>query len=237
MLITIAGRVLRLDPSGALLWPERRLLMVADLHLEKAAALARAGRALLPPHDTAATLDRLEQLIATFAPRTVVSLGDGFHDRRAAQVLDGPLFDRLAALTRAAQWVWITGNHDPAIPLALGGAVLQRLDLDGLVLRHEPTGAPAEIAGHLHPKARLATRHGRLTRPCFVGDGSRLVMPAFGTLTGGLDVLDPAIGRLFPAGFTAWLTGERRIFAVPGRILPGGPRLEGAHRSSGPRSS
>lgn len=227
MLIPLAGHELRLDPSGALLWPARRLLVVADLHLEKAAALARAGRAWLPPHDTMATLDRLEALLLAEAPAMVLSLGDGFHDRRAAQALDGAAFDRLAALLRRQDWIWLAGNHDPSIPLGLGGAVLDRLELDGLVFRHAPSGAPGEIAGHLHPKARLLTRRGSLARPCFVGDGQRLLLPAFGTLAGGLDVLDPAIAGLFPAGFTAWLTGERRLFPVPLRALAGAARRAG----------
>lgn len=237
MLIRLAGSDLVLDPSGALFWPERRLLVVADLHLEKARSLARSGRALLPPHDTLATLERLEATIARLDPTTVASLGDGFHDPGAAAGLEGWAFDRLARLVRERAWIWLAGNHDPAIPIALGGAVVDELVLDGLVLRHAPRGelaGAAEIAGHLHPKARLSSRRGSLTRPCFVGDGRRLLLPAFGSLVGGLDVLDPAIAGLFPTGFTAFLTGERRIFAVPSRLLAAGerPAANGRGRSS-----
>lgn len=221
MLIRLAGHELLLDPSGALLWPDRGLLVVADLHLEKARSLARRG-AFLPPHDTVMTLDRLEAVLARYRPETVVSLGDGFHDPWSARELDGPLFDRLAGLVRARRWLWVTGNHDPHIPLGLGGAVLPDLVLDGLALRHAPAlrlGAEGELAGHLHPKARLAARLKTVVRPCFVGDGRRLLLPAFGALTGGLDALDPAIAGLFPDGFTAWFTGERAVHAVPHRAL------------------
>lgn len=239
MLIRLAGRELRLDPAGVLYWPQRRLLVVADLHLEKAAALARAGRALLPPHDTAATLAKLEAVIERYRPETVVSLGDGFHDRAAAAGLEGEAFDRLARLVRGSRWIWIAGNHDPSIPLGLGGAVLDALALDGLVLRHAPgpLGAgEAEICGHLHPKARLAGARPGLARPCFVADGRRLLLPAFGAFAGGLDATDPAIAGLFPEGFTAWLLGERRLFPVASSLLGVGaagaaPVRPGARRS------
>ncbi len=224
MLIRLAGREMLLDPSGALFWPEKRLLVVADLHLEKAVALARSGCALLPPHDTASTLDRMEAVIARLDPETVVSLGDGFHDAAAARTLEGELFDRLAGLVRGRRWIWLAGNHDPTIPLALGGALLDVLALDGIRLRHAPSAGPPgepEIAGHLHPKARLPRRRS-LARPCFVGDGRRLLLPAFGAFTGGLDVRDAAIAGLFADGFTAWLTGDRRVFAVPGHLLAAG---------------
>lgn len=218
----LLGRRLLLDPCGALLWPERGLLAMADLHLEKAASIARTGRAFLPPHDTEATLDRLEAVIGRHRPRLVLSLGDGFHDGPAARGLEGWAFDRLAALVRRQDWLWITGNHDPSLPLGLGGAVLDRLELDGLAFVHAPSGAPGEIAGHLHPVARVATRAGRVQRRrCFVSDGERLVLPATGALAGGLDVLDPAIAGLFPRGFTAYLLGTDRLFPFPaGRLLP-----------------
>jgi len=216
--IDFQGQRLVLDPSGGLWWPARRMLIVADLHLEKGSAFARRGH-LLPPYDTAATLERLEALVARYLPQTVVSLGDGFHDRAGPRDLSAPLVDRLAALVGSLGWIWITGNHDPVLPLALGGAAMPELALDGLRFRHDPAGLPGEIAGHLHPKARLAIPGFRGSRPCFVGDAERLILPAFGAYTGGLNALDPAVTSLFPAGFTAWLLGEARVFACPHRVL------------------
>ncbi|MCS6778899.1 MAG: ligase-associated DNA damage response endonuclease PdeM [Geminicoccaceae bacterium] len=217
--VRLAGREFLLDPAGALFWPERRMLVVADLHLGKAEALARRGL-LAPPYEFGATLARLESVIARHRPQLVASLGDGFHDGRAARGLEGEAFDRLAALVRRQEWLWITGNHDPTIPLALGGAVLDRLVLDGLSFVHVPTGAEGEIAGHLHPAARIATAAGRIQRRrCFAADGARLLLPAAGTLAGGLNVLDPAIAGLFPAGFTAYLLATDRLFPIPARRL------------------
>ncbi|BCX17768.1 MAG: metallophosphatase [Geminicoccaceae bacterium] len=217
--LRLAGRELLLDPAGAVFWPERAMLVLADLHLGKAEALARRGL-LAPPHELAATLDRLEALLDRYRPRLALSLGDGFHDGRAARALEGWAFDRLAALVRRQDWLWITGNHDPAIPLSLGGAVLDRLELDGLTFVHVPSGAAGEVAGHLHPVARIATRAGRVQRRrCFACDGVRLVLPATGALAGGLNVLDPAIAGLFPSGFKAFLLGADRIFPIPAEHL------------------
>jgi hypothetical protein len=234
--LRLLGRELLLDPAGAVVWPARAVLVVADLHLGKAEALARRGL-FAPPYELAATLARLEALVARHRPRLVVSLGDGFHDRRTARGLEGEAFDRLAALVRRQDWLWITGNHDPAVPLALGGAVLDRLELDGLTFRHVPSGIAGEVAGHLHPVARIATRAGRVQRRrCFASDGGRLLLPAAGSLAGGLNVLDPAIAGLFPAGFTAFLSGADRLFPIPAsRLLPElDPRR---HRLSLERSS
>ena len=198
------------------------MLVVADLHLEKGGAFARRG-SLLPPYDSHATLERLEGLIARHRPDTVVSLGDGFHDRRAGRELSADLYDRLCALTWPRRWVWVTGNHDPKVPLALGGAVVAELAVAGLVLRHAPAGEAGEIVGHLHPKARLATRRRHLSCRCFAADADRLLLPALGSFTGGLNVLDPAIGRLFPAGFHAYLLGEERVFRFPHHVLAAEP--------------
>jgi uncharacterized protein len=222
MQLSFRGQALVLDPAGAVYWPARELLVVADLHLEKGSAFARRG-ALLPPYDTHATLARLEALVRRWRPATLVSLGDGFHDRRAGHELSPDLFDRLGALTRALRWVWVTGNHDPSVALALGGAAVPELALDGLVLRHEPAGTPGEVAGHLHPKARLSTRRQRFCRRCFADDGKRLLLPAFGSFTGGLNVLDPAISCLFSTGFHAYMLGDKRVFRFPRRVLAADP--------------
>lgn len=216
--LVFRGHAFVLDPAGALVWPERELLVVSDLHLEKGRAFARRGT-LLPPYDTHATLTRLEALVARWRPATVVSLGDGFHDRHGGLELSPELFDRLAGLTRTRRWVWVTGNHDPQVTLGLGGAAVMELEMGGIVLRHAPLGAAGEIAGHLHPKARVLTRRLSLHRPCFVGDAQRLLLPAFGSFTGGLNALDPAISALFPTGFHAYLLGDAKVVGFPHGVL------------------
>ncbi|HMR31915.1 MAG TPA: ligase-associated DNA damage response endonuclease PdeM [Geminicoccaceae bacterium] len=205
----------RLDPAGALWWQRRRMLVVADLHLEKGAAFARRG-SMLPPYDTSTTLARLEALVARHRPAIVVSLGDGFHDRRGGEALERGSAERIRALTGAVRWLWVAGNHDPAPPEGLGGEPVAAFEMDGIGFGHVP-GARAgfEVAGHLHPKARLSGERRAVTRPCFVADPSRLILPAFGAFAGGLDVLDPAISGLFGAGFDAFLLGQERVFRVP----------------------
>lgn len=213
------------DPSGALYWPKERTLVVADMHLEKAASLARRGAGFLPPYDTQDTLRMLEGLMRRHAPRRLIALGDAFHDAEAAHRLSEPEAARLRKLTAATDWVWITGNHDPVAPLHLGGRAEEALAVGGLVFRHEPSpvggmAAPAgEVAGHLHPKAAVTVRGQRLSRPCFITDGKRLVLPAFGTFTGGLDVWDPALRGLFRRDFTVFLTGRDKVHGVPAARL------------------
>jgi hypothetical protein len=214
------GQRLLLDPAGVLFWPERRVLVVADLHLEKGAAFARRG-AMLPPHDTLATIERLEQVTHRLRPETVVSLGDGFHDRHGPGQLPSRLADRLRGLTAGCRWIWVTGNHDPEPPQGLGGTGMPSVELDGVMLRHEPEDGAGggEVVGHLHPcaKVRLGPRTTRLD--CFVTDGSRLVLPAFGAFTGGLNVLDEAVAGLFGQGFTTYVLGEASCRPVPHRLL------------------
>ncbi|MDJ0943646.1 MAG: ligase-associated DNA damage response endonuclease PdeM [Kiloniellales bacterium] len=219
--LCVNGAELQADVSGALFWPTQETLVVSDLHLEKASFFASRGQ-LLPPYDTAATLRGLEALVARLRPARVVSLGDSFHDPAAAERLDGAAAARIEALTRDRDWVWICGNHDPAPPADWGGRVAQDLTLGPLVFRHEalPEGPTAgEVSGHFHPKASVRVRARRLTARCFVTDGRRLILPAFGALTGGLDVGSPAITRLFAEGFVAHLLGRDRIFAFPGTAL------------------
>ncbi|MFO1049760.1 MAG: ligase-associated DNA damage response endonuclease PdeM [Geminicoccaceae bacterium] len=218
MRLQLQGETLDLDPSGALFLPRWAMLVVADLHLEKGGAFARRG-SLLPPYDSHATLARLEALVDRLRPDTVVSLGDGFHDRHGGSGISPDLHDRLCALTRPRRWVWVTGNHDPLVPLSLGGAVVPELAVGGLVLRHMPSGETGEIAGHLHPKARLSTRRRQLSCRCFAADEDRLLLPALGSFTGGLNVRDPAIARLFPGAFDAYLLGERRVHRFPHDVL------------------
>lgn len=215
----VAGAHLLPDPAGGLYWPAERLLAVADLHFEKAASLARHGAAL-PPYDTAETLAGLERLIGRHAPRTVVCLGDSFHDRQVAAALPEPAKAGLRRLMRGRDWIWIAGNHDPAPPADLGGESMQTLGLGPLLFRHAPdaargAAASGEIAGHLHPKAAVRIRGHRLSQPCFVTDQKRLVMPAFGSFTGGLDVFDPAILGLFGRQVRVFLTGGQRMHSFP----------------------
>jgi uncharacterized protein len=214
------------DPSGALVWPERATLVVADLHLEKGSSFARHG-ALLPPYDTAATLARLEEVLARWRPRRVISLGDGFHDGQAASRLCPGSRARLRDLVHAHDWLWVTGNHDPDPPEGLGGRSEGEVAIGRLTFRHLPRGAPqdGEVAGHLHPKARLSVRGRRLSRPCFASDDGRVVMPAFGAYAGGLDVRDPAIAGLFAFGCTIRMLGRRAVHRIAAVTPPASPRL------------
>ena len=155
--VAIAGATFLADLSGALFWKEQSLLVVSDLHLEKGSSFAARG-VLLPPYDTVATLSRLAAVIARHDPRMVIALGDSFHDRDAHERLSVPDRDALAALQARRDWIWISGNHDPALPSDLGGVVAREVAIGAIMFRHEPTGAAGEIAGHLHPKARVPTR-------------------------------------------------------------------------------
>jgi uncharacterized protein len=213
--ITVAGVELAADPAGALHWPEQGLLAVADLHLEKGSSFAERG-VLLPPYDTVATLSRLAVLIARYAPRVVVALGDSFHDRRGHARLADTDRATLHNMQRGRDWVWITGNHDPEPAEGIGGRFLATLSVGGLTFRHEPQeSGKAEIAGHLHPIARVSRRGRAVSRRCFACDGERVVMPAFGAYAGGLNVRDRAFANVFQTlGFTAHMLGERRVYAV-----------------------
>ena len=212
--VNVAGVDLVADLSGALFWESQSLLVVSDLHLEKASSFAARG-VLLPPCDTAATLGRLGAVIARHDPRTVIALGDSFHDRTAHERLAGSDREALAALQARRDWIWISGNHDPALPSDLGGVVASEVAIGPIVFRHEPTGAVGEIAGHLHPKARVATRGRAVERRCFAADGERVVMPAFGAYAGGLSIRDVAFAKIFQTlGFMAHVLGDRRLHAI-----------------------
>lgn len=224
--LSLVDTILVADPSGAIWWPERRTLVVADLHLEKGAAFARRG-ALLPPYDTRATLAMLDALIRRLDPVTVVALGDSFHDLQGAAHLRADDAAALAALVARQDWIWVAGNHDPAPGTTLGGrVVVDTLPLGPLMLRHEsvPDTAPGELSGHFHPKAAISVHGRRLTCRCFVADETRVILPAFGSYTGGLDVRDPAISGLFPRGFDAYLAGKTRLTMIP--FSKSGPRRQ-----------
>jgi DNA ligase-associated metallophosphoesterase len=216
--VAVMGIEFAADPAGVIYWPEQSLLAVADLHLEKGSSFAARG-VFLPPYDTAATLARLAALIARYAPRTVVALGDSFHDGRGPARLADTDRATLRNLQRGRDWIWIAGNHDPDPAVGIGGRFAANLELGPLTLRHEPLeSASGEIAGHLHPVARVARRGRAVSRRCFACDGERLVMPAFGAYAGGLNVRDRAFTNVFRTlAFTAHMLGEQRVYAVAGK--------------------
>jgi DNA ligase-associated metallophosphoesterase len=219
--ISVGGVSLVADPAGALYWPKYGVLAVADLHLEKGSSYAKRGT-LLPPYDTASTLLRLAHLIGYYGPRCVIALGDSFHDGDGPARLSRDNRANLTALQVGREWIWITGNHDPEPADGIGGVFETTHSLGALIFRHEPTGAAGEIAGHLHPVARISHRGRVVTRRCFASDGHCMVMPAFGTYTGGLNIRTAAFADLFDSvGFTAHLLGDGRLYAFDAkRCLP-----------------
>jgi uncharacterized protein len=212
-LISINGVTLVADRSGAVWWPEERLLAVADLHLEKGSSYARTGQ-LLPPYDSRATLSRFNLAVTRYEPKTIVCLGDNFHDPDGPSRLDAEAKGMVALLQRKRRFVWIEGNHDAAAAAVLGGESAPEIEIGPLVFRHEPRAGRSrgELAGHLHPVAVAVTRARHLRRRCFVSDGERCVLPAFGAYTGGLDVFDAAFAPLFPQSFHAFLIGRDRVY-------------------------
>lgn len=204
---TLSGETLHALPSGALYWPAQRLLVVSDLHLGKSERLARRGGALLPPYETRETLDRLESEIDRTAPATVICLGDSFDDLAAVRGLEEEARLRLARLMAGRNWTWIEGNHD-AGPVEIGGTHRAQMTLGPLTFRHIADPAEkGEVSGHYHPKARIRG----IARPCFLLDAARLVLPAYGTYTGGLPTHDRALRGLMQQGAIAILTGSRAM--------------------------
>jgi DNA ligase-associated metallophosphoesterase len=204
------GQTLHLLPSGALHWPARNLLAVSDLHLGKSERLARRGGSLLPPYETQATLDKLDRDLEATQADTVICVGDSFDDLAAANGIDEANLTWLTRLIAGRAWTWITGNHDPG-PIEIGGSHRAEMKLGPYTFRHiaEPQ-EKAEISGHYHPKARLAGQ----SRPCFLADSSRLILPAYGAFTGGLRAHDPALTTLMAPDALAFLTGTR-VLAIP----------------------
>ncbi len=222
--LRFAGVSLLADVSGALVIEDDATLVVADLHFEKASCLARAG-ALLPPYDSQATLGRLADVVGRYAPRRIVCLGDSFHDPNAPLRLRHEDRRALRSLVERVDWWWLLGNHDmagaPALNSQVGGRIVEDMRIGPLTLRHQAmAGAvPGEISGHFHPKASVLSGGRRVTARCFVSDGSRLILPAFGSYAGGLDVLDPAISDLLQPQFTAYVLGRQRVHALQRDML------------------
>jgi uncharacterized protein len=211
--IHLAGERLMLDPAGVLVWPSAGLLAVADLHFEKGTACAVQGR-LVPPWDTAATLDRLAHVLRRWQPRIVLALGDSFHDAKGAARLQSGDAARLRAMTEATRFIWVCGNHDPCAPEGIAGESVPEFTAGPFTFRHiAKAGAAHEISGHYHPKAVAPTRATSVERPCFVTDARRIILPAFGAYTGGLDVRNAALGKLFPRGGRVFLLGRDRLFS------------------------
>lgn len=214
----------------ALFWPREQALLVADLHLEKASFFARHGQ-MLPPYDSRETLERLACAIRETGARRVYTLGDNFHDAAGAARLEPHAAGMLAALTRAVDWVWITGNHDAAGDSGgdarapdIGGTVAEEMAVGRMVLRHQAQAGEMrpELSGHFHPRVRLRVRDRPIRRPCAVmseGDGGsgRMILPAFGALTGGMDATDPAIlSAMQPARrIDAVLPARGRVVQLP----------------------
>ena len=213
--VAVAGAQAMLRVSGALWLEGERALVLADLHLEKGSAYAARGQ-LLPPYDTRETLRRMAAEIAALNPRMVVLLGDAFHDGQAEHRLSPEDAAIICELARGRTLVWVTGNHDPLPPARLPGEAAQALALCGLRLRHEPEVGPAfgETAGHLHPCARIKAGGRSVRRRCFVTDGERLILPAFGAYAGGLNIKDPAFAGLFARQPLAVALGARRAHPV-----------------------
>ncbi|BAV65736.1 ligase-associated DNA damage response endonuclease PdeM [Sphingobium cloacae] len=214
--LSFAGHDFLALPEAALFWPAHGALLVADLHFEKASWYARFGQ-FLPPHDSHATLDLIETLVERTGARAVWSLGDSFHDADGAARLDVRARERLAALTARLDWLWITGNHDAGVAAMPGGRRLAEAEAGGILLRHEAVAEDdrPEISGHFHPKLRLSLRGRHVSRRCFVGSASKLILPALGSLTGGLDARHGEIRRAVGPGATAMVPLSDRLLRFP----------------------
>lgn len=213
---SFADRDLCALSEGALYWPARRALIVADLHFEKASWFALKGQ-MLPPYDSMATLAALTALVERTAASELWCLGDSFHDSEGCERLPETARMALAALTGSLRWVWITGNHDAALADHLGGEIVEEAEVDGLLLRHEaePGETRPELSGHFHPKLRVRLRGRQVARRCFVATPTKLILPAFGALTGGLDAHHPEIVRAVGRGAEALVALEDRILRFP----------------------
>ena len=221
-ILRFAGHIFQPLPSGALYWHGQQTLLVADLHLEKMSSFARRGQ-MLPPYDTGLTLKRLDADLRTTGAQRLVALGDSFHRDEGTTTLNDADRARIDTMTDLAEWFWLSGNHDPK-PHALGGQCLPHLELNGLTLTHEPRrGAVNLVAGHLHPAAHIYLEGRATRRPCFVHDNRLLILPAYGSSTGSINILSPAFVDLFHwASIEVTMLGRGRLYPVsPKRLVRG----------------
>jgi len=214
--LSFGGQHFLASPSGALFWPAQAALLVADLHLEKASWFARLGQ-FLPPYDSQATLTELAGEVAACGATRLYCLGDSFHDRFGCDRLSAPARDLLLSLTSLLDWVWIIGNHDPGFADHCGGRLADEIEASGIVLRHEAIADDPrpEISGHFHPKLRVNLRGRNVSRRCFVASSAKLILPAYGSLTGGLDAHHPEIARKTGPGAAALVPVADRLLKFP----------------------
>lgn len=216
--LSVHGEPFAVLPEGGLWHESERVLVLADLHLEKGSAFAARGRGLMPPYDTAATLALLGKLMARLDPRAVIALGDSFHDSRAGERIHRDDVEALCALQAGRDWIWIAGNHDPKPPDCVSGEWHPDFRFGRVVLRHEPVpgGEDGEIAGHLHPVAKIRVRGESVRRRCVASDGRRAILPAFGVYAGGLNVMGRAFRDLFePGALNAFMLGRNGVYRMP----------------------
>ena len=213
---SFAGETFEATASGALYWRAQDALLVADLHLEKASWFARAGQ-FLPPYDSHATLTALAEEVERSGATRLFCLGDSFHDKFGCDRLLADARALLLQLTSGLDWTWIIGNHDPGFADHCGGVLAEEVELSGIVLRHEaePGEMRGEISGHYHPKLRMQLKGRRVSRRCFVMSERKIIMPAFGSLTGGLDAHHPEIMRSVGGRASALIPVSDRILRFP----------------------
>lgn len=213
--ISVNGAELVCDHSGVLYWAAEKLLVVSDLHLEKSSSFARRGQ-LLPPYDSQRTLQRLAAVVKRYQPKTIISLGDSFHDNDAASRLSSDNVALITSIIDNRQMIWIAGNHDDT-QTSFAGDWAYEITIGPLTFRHEPSRQPfcGEIAGHLHPAARIVRRGMAVRRFCFASDRQRMILPAFGAYSGGLELSHKAFQTLFdPSALIACLLGEGCVYPV-----------------------
>ena len=213
---SFAGETFAATPDGALFWPAQNALLVADLHLEKASWFARLGQ-FLPPYDSHATLTALAAEVERTGASRLYCLGDSFHDRFGCDRLPANARDLLCALTNRLEWTWIVGNHDPGFADHCGGALADEVEVSGIILRHEAVrGEPRpEMSGHYHPKLRVSLSGRRVSRRCFVMSSTKIIFPAFGSLTGGLDAHHPEIMKSVGNEAAALVPVSDRLLRFP----------------------
>ena len=214
--LSFAEHEFQASPQGAVYWPSERVMLVADLHLEKASWFARLGQ-MLPPYDSLATLQALEAEIGRTRTQRLYCLGDSFHDRFGCERLAGPARELLLSLTSQIDWVWIVGNHDAGFVDHCGGRIEEECQVAGVILRHQAIANEPrpEISGHYHPKMRLSLKGRNVSRRCFIASPTKLILPAYGALTGGLDASHPEIVQKVGPCASALVPVSDRMLSFP----------------------